>query len=142
MKIFGPDIGDLKVKTTCNKSARVELDATPILSSISEMFWFVATYFGILFVNEIPFSVFVSTRLNFATVKALSNREYSTIISSIKSIKATYHQKCFIVNPLSSKNKFKSVPQQPAGMSINIHGVARDEHVHQIERHIRTLKDQ
>ena len=90
-----------------------------------------------MFVNKVPFFVTKSRGLQFTTVEALPNRRVSTINSVLDTVLALYKSRGFIVDSLFADYEFEILrPWHP-----NLNTTAADEHVPDIERHIRTIKD-
>lgn len=139
--IFGPDIGSLKGKTTRRGEPHVDLSMQPIPQEIVTRHREVVICFDVMYVNGIPFAVSISRAIKFCTVEALENRKAETLLTSLKRIRATYARRGFLANMIAADNEFASLegPLSNEGMALNV--VARDEHVPEIERHIRTLKE-
>lgn len=83
----------------------------------------------------------ISRALKFGTAEALENRRSETLAISLKRIKMTYSRRGFAVTQVAADNEFAVLETQLANIGISLNTVARDEHVPEIERHIRTLKE-
>lgn len=139
--IFGPDIGSLKGKTVRKKADHVDLRLSSVPSELIRRHKAVAICFDVMYVQAIPFLVSISRSLKFCTVQALANRRDGTILECLKKIAQLYKARGFVVMRAAGDNEFASLETQLAGMGITINVVARGEHVPEIERHIRTLKE-
>lgn len=140
-RIFGPDVGSLKGKTVRQKEPHVELSITPIPEDIMERHRQLVVCFDIMYVNGIAFLVSISRALKFCTAEALANRKAETILTGMQRIKTTYSRRGFLVNRALGDNEFAGLDAGLAAMGVILNAVSRDEHVPEIERHIRTLKE-
>lgn len=140
-KIFGPEVGSLKGKTVRRKEPYVNLTARPIPADIMERHREVVICFDIMYINNIAFLVSVSRSIKFCTAEALQNKQAGTLLTGLKRIKMIYAQRGFRVNKAAGDNEFSSLETGLAAIGIVLNTVARDEHVPEIERHIRTLKE-
>ena len=91
----------------------------------------------IMFINKIPFLVTTSRNLKFGTVEALTNRQIPTIVAKLKSIIKLYEHRGFRVRVVLANPEFE--PLRPWFPMLNCCGA--DEHIPEVERYIRTLKD-
>lgn len=139
--IFGPDIGSLRGKTTRRKEAHVELTAALIAPGTLERHREVVVCFDLMYVNQIAFAVSISRALKFVTAEALDNRRASTLLACLISIKKIYSTRGFLVTQVAADNEFETLRTPLAGEGMMLNVVARGEHVPEVERHIRTLKE-
>lgn len=87
----------------------------------------------IMFVNKIPFFV----NINFVTVIGLPNRQVATISSELKKIVRLYRHCGFNVTTIVCNPEFE--PLRPDFLYFNT--CAAGEHIPEIERMIRTMKE-
>jgi hypothetical protein len=140
--IFGPEVGSLKGKTTRMKAPKVEEDRydgvpAPILSRYHD----VTLCVDIMFVNKIPFVVTMSKHIRFITVEAIANRKVPAIWKAIKDVIKIYQQKGFQIKWALMDNEFEPLRGELANSGIGLNVTSQDEHVPQIERMIRTIKE-
>lgn len=140
-EIFGPDVGSLKGKTVRRKEPHVELRVRPIPDDIMKRHREVVVCFDVMYVNNITFLVSISRALKFCTAEALANRRAATLLIGMSRIKASYATRGFTANRAMGDNEFEALRPGLAEMGIMLNVVARDEHVPEIERHIRTVKE-
>jgi hypothetical protein len=95
----------------------------------------------VMFVNDIPMLVSISRNIRFATIEALPNRTGANLVKAIKSIVQIYRQAGFKVTMALMDGEFDKIRGDLADMGIVLNETARDEHVGDIERFIRTLKE-
>lgn len=119
----------------------MELNIRSIPQGIKERHKELVVCFDVMHVNGIPFAVLISRAIKLGTVEALANRKASTLLISIKTIKATYERRGFLTNRLVVDNEFNSLDTPRPVMGIGLNTVARDEHVTEVERFIRTQKE-
>ena len=136
--IFGPNIGALKGKTTDQKPDPVLSEVELVPRDILKTHQHVTLAIDIMFINKIPFFVTTSTKLHFSTVENLNDRQTSTVADCIKTVLRHYMQRGFRPTLIKADNEFSKL-QALVPCQFNYCG--QDEHVPEIERYIRTLKD-
>lgn len=140
-KIFGPDVGSLKGKTVRRKEQHVDLTSVPIPPDIMERHREVQVCFDVMFINGIAFAISISRNIKFCTAEALEDRRDATLLASLQKIKMVYARRGFLVSNVSADNEFHSLEVRLSDLGIALNVVSRDEHVPEVERHIRTLKE-
>jgi hypothetical protein len=90
----------------------------------------------VMSVNKLPFLVTISRGIKFGTVESIKSRKLKELLTAIKSVKRIYALRGFNVD-----NEFEPMREdlQELGMALNV--VSADEHVPEIERYIRTVKE-
>jgi len=141
--IFGPDVGSLKGKTVRRSPQQVRTDETysPLPPSVKERYVDVTLCADVMHVNGIPFLVTHSRKIRFGTIEALSNLKEATLLKSIKKVAAIYRIGGFRVRFALMDGAFGCLETELSAMEIRLNGVAREEHVPDIERYIRTVKE-
>ena len=139
--IFGPDLGSLKGKTVRRSAERVEAYTVDIPASLMSQYRQVTLAADIMFVNKIAFFVTISRNIKFGTVEMLLNQQNKMILAAIKQVIKIYKKRGFVVSTLLMDGQFDSLRGDLAEMQITLNTVSNDEHVPEVERHIRTLKE-
>lgn len=139
--IFGPDVGSMKGKTTRRKEGHVEMKMRPVPASLMERHKEVIVCFDLMYLNGTAFLVSISRGIRFCTAEAVDNRRSDTILTGLKRIKMIYARRGFLVNRIAADNEFAPLETELSGCGITLNTVSRDEHVPEVERHIRTLKE-
>jgi hypothetical protein len=139
--IFGPDIGGLKGKTTRKRPHVVRSVVMPLPTTVMSRYRAVTLCTDLMYVNGIPMLVSISRDIRFSTVEALANRNKGTLVKAIKNIAAIYRRAGFKVVAALMDGEFESLRGELADIEIGLNTTARDEHVGDIERFIRTLKE-
>ena len=96
----------------------------------------------IMKVCGIPFLNTISRHIKFGSAGKLDNMRNSTIISHFKAIMSVYSLRGFRVTIILADNQFESMRGEIADLGAIVNVVSRDEHVPEIERYNRTIKDQ
>ena len=91
----------------------------------------------IMFINKVAFLVTISRNLKFGTVKALPNRQIPTITQPLRPVITLYKHRGFKVSAILADNEFEAI--RPDFPMLNC--AAGNEHVPEVERFIRTIKD-
>jgi hypothetical protein len=141
--IFGPDVGSLKGKTVRKASSPVQADYTSVPKAILSRYQEVCVAGDIMFVNKLPFFVTISRHIKFSTSEFLANQKTETILKAIKHVHQTYSKRGFRITHFLMDGQFDKdgLDGDLAGLGITLNSVAADEHVPEIERHIRTIKE-
>ncbi len=95
----------------------------------------------IMFVNKIPFFMTISRNIKFGTAEMILNQKNSTLIAAIKQVKQIYMRRGFIIHTILLDGQFESLRGDIADLHITLNTVSNDEHVPDIERYIRTVKE-
>jgi hypothetical protein len=95
----------------------------------------------IMYVNRIPLFVSISRHIKFSTAEMVKSETATQLLASIKLVMQAYTTRGFLVTNLMVNGKFKPLRGDLAGLGIAVNCVSQDEHVPEIERHIRTLKE-
>ena len=98
----------------------------------------------IFFVNKITFFLSCSRKINYTGVENLNNRKSQTIFEAFVAIYKVYRRRNFIITTTSVDDKFATLKERieamPGGPRVNL--AAAKEHVPEIERRIRVVKEQ
>ena len=98
----------------------------------------------LFFVNKIPFFLTLSRKICFTAVNHLANRTVLEIFKAFKEI-YTYYLHCgFCITTFHADGEFAPlkplIESLPGGPLVNL--ASRNEHVSEIERHVRVVKEQ
>jgi hypothetical protein len=139
--IFGPEVGSLKGKTV----RRSGMETHPILNDlpldVMSRYRDVTLTGDIFFVNKIMFFITRSRHIQFATVETIVNREPDTILKAFTNVRQIYMQRGFNVSHLLVDGEFECLRGAMAGLGVTLNTASHDEHVPDIERYIRTVKE-
>ena len=70
----------------------------------------------------------------------LKRMDNGTIIKAIEQIKQVYNKRRFKVETLLADGQFEPTRGKVADMGISLNTASLEEHVPEVERHIRTIK--
>ena len=105
-KLFSPDVGTLKGKTTCRGPPIVDspmsVDITPILKYYGE----VTLCVDLMYVNKVPLLVTLSRNVKFGTVEAVKDRKETTLLRSIATVATLYPKAGFKVTTVLMDGEF------------------------------------
>ena len=135
--IIGPNLGALKGKTVSRPGQHVQTGIDPVPHKILKTHRSIALAINIMFINSVAFLLTTSRNLKFGTVEALENRQVTTIVRKLKTIERLYHQRGFRIVSMLADPEFE--PIRPEFPYLNC--CAANEHVPDIERYVRTVKD-
>jgi Reverse transcriptase (RNA-dependent DNA polymerase) len=139
--IYGPDVASLKGKTTRTGSApRVPaLDVIPLPPHISSHYRNVVLCIDFLFVQGHPFFHTISRDLQFRTIAAVPDRKHSTILTELQAVIKLYAVRGFIVCDIHADTEFECIRADVLPIHLDV--VPADDHVGEVERSNRTVKE-
>jgi hypothetical protein len=140
-KIFGPDVGILKGKTVRRGTEHAEIAEVTIPSEVMSEHRDIVIGADIMYINKIPFFVTMSRNLKFSTAELMLKQKQETLVDHVKRIQRIYHKRGFRVSTFLMGRQFDVIRGDLAKMNITLNTIARGEHVPEVERHIRTIKE-
>jgi hypothetical protein len=143
-KIFGPDIGTLRGKTTRRKPKQVNIPSnTPIgiPDDILAVIKNVTLCADIFYVDQLKFLVTLSRNIHFGTVEFIINRKHDTILQSLTNAVNLYKYFKYKVMSLLTDSEFYGLRNQLLHQGVLLNTAAAHEHVGDIERYIRVIKE-
>jgi hypothetical protein len=97
----------------------------------------------LMYVNGIPMLVTISRNIVcFATDEALPNRNITMLVNGIKAVATIYRRASFKITTTLMDGEFEPMRGELTDLGVALNETPRDEHVGDIERFIRTLKEQ
>jgi hypothetical protein len=138
-KLFGPDLAGVRGRTVRKRPEHVHIEYMDIPRSIVDRYPAVVLAVDVMFVDGIPFLVSVSRAINLITAEFTPVRTAKNLANNIKNILRVYDRGGFRVTTLLMDNEFESLSPLLPGIVTNT--TAAREHVGEIERRIRTMKE-
>jgi hypothetical protein len=141
--IFGRDIGSIKGKTTRRKLKGILGSvANNLPKEIMETYRNVTLCNDIMFVNKIPFFLSISRNIRFITDEVLDNRKQASLIKALQSVYGIYRKQGFRISNILGDSEFECTRGAVAtDLRSELKICGEDEHVPDIERCLRTLKE-
>ena len=139
--IWGPDLGSLKGNTVRSQPLPVRTQSCTILLSIMQQYWNVSLSADVMKVNGIPFLMTISKHIKFGSAGKLDSLDNKTIISHFRVVVRVYATRGFRVSIILVDNQFESMQGDLADLGAIVNIVSRDEHVPEVERYNRTIKE-
>ena len=152
--IYGPDIAYLKGKTT--EKPPLPHIAThipaPLPAHIAQHHGDVTVCADFFFVQRQTFLHFISRKIGYQTTIPVENRSKATILKALWEKLKTYVRRSFIVRDVHADSKFECVRDMLSNThtedglrdlpgSILLETCTANEHVKEVERSIRTIKE-
>jgi hypothetical protein len=139
--IWGPDLGSLKGKTVRRQPPSVHTQSTSIPLQIMQTYRDVTLSTDVMYVQKIPFLMTISRHIKFGSAGKLDSMESKQLVKHFKVIINLYKQRGFRVHIILADNQFEPIRGDLADMGAILNCVSADEHVPEIERFNRTIKD-
>jgi hypothetical protein len=139
--IFGPDLGAIKGKTVRIGPRKVRIPSVVVPNEILARYHKITLCGDIMFVNKIPFFITISRNIKFGTVEMIMNRQQKTILGAVTQVCQLYKTKGFQVDNILMDGEFECLRGDLAALGVGLNITSNDEHVGDIERYIRTVKE-
>lgn len=139
--IFGPDIHALKGKTVRQAPKRVETDYVEVPPDILKLHCNVTLVGDIFFVQGYPFFVTLSRNIKFNTITELKDMTTASMLAACDSVFNIYTRRGFVVTSMLMDMQFAPLRAALLKRGVTLNLASAKEHVGEIERFIRTLKE-
>ena len=129
-------------KTTRTQSEEVDVaDAvTEVPPSIMNHYKDVELSADVLFVNKVPFLATISKHIHYGTIESLPNLKVTTLEDALDRAMRGYSTRGFHIKTINVDMQFKAIDDRNS-LPVRINVCSRDEHVPEIERFIRVMKE-
>ena len=137
--MFGPNLEGLRGKTVRQRPRRVETGYLRIPRDFYELHKFVTLTADVMFVNGIPFLVTMSRTIKFRTAEFAPSRTKKQLARLLRRVCMLYGRGGFVVRVILMDMEFEKVSDEIGLVEVNT--AAAREHVGEIERSIRLMKE-
>ena len=138
--IYGDDVGTIKGKTTRTRPHHIaSQEIVKVPDFVRAHHNNVTLCIDIFYVNSIMFLHTIARTLQFRTVHAISSLGYKTILSCFQDVANIYVSRDFVLEHVHADLEFECL--RPSILPTQMHIVSQGEHVPEVERSIRTIKD-
>jgi hypothetical protein len=140
VQIYGPAINVLKGKNVKKQNKGIKnYQPIQIPAPIIEKYRDLRIFMDIFFVNGTPFFHTISQWIKFRTVTAIENRSKHTLLNEAQAVINLYETRGFNVTRLEADREFTCITNNVLPINLNI--ADADDHVHEVERSVRTIKE-
>ena len=94
-----------------------------------------------MYVNRVAMLVSISRNIKFGTIEAIPNNKSGVLLKSMQAIIQIYRRNGFVVEAALMDGEFAHLSGELANMGMALNATSRDEHVGDVERFIRTIKE-
>jgi hypothetical protein len=95
----------------------------------------------IIYINKSVFYISISRDIQLSTAELIKDNKSNTLLSAMTQVINIYKMRGFKVTNCLLDGQFECLSNQLAGLGVRVNITSRNEHVPEIERHIRTLKE-
>ena len=138
-QIFGPDLAGLRGKTVRRKPEHVATDYVAIPRDFLARHHYVTLTGDVMFVNGLPFFITQSRGINLVTIEFASTRTAQNLSKLLSRVITLYATAGFQVQTVLMDMEFQPLQQLLPNIVVNT--TAANEHVAEIERRIRVVKE-
>jgi hypothetical protein len=140
--IYAPELGALKGKTVRSTPSPVRIPAViPLSNDIRDRHRQVTLCLDVCHVDGLCFLASISRHLHFATAEFVPSLEHDTIVASICRLHDLYSNRGFVIEWLLTDRAFEHIRPVTDSLNIRLNVTAANEHVPEIERFIRVIKE-
>ena len=140
-QIYGPDLGNLKGKTTRRNPPTVDQIMQQCPDTIIEQYGNIMLSADVMHVNGIPFFVTWSHHIHFGTVDVLPSLQAIDIGAALRRVVNIYAHGGFQVTTALMDGAFAGLHDVCNQLQVTLNTTSRDKHVGDVERYIRTVKE-
>ena len=138
--IFGPSMPCRQGKWVRGKPERVEPAYVSIPAQIVELNKHITLVADVMFVNGLPFFITLSRKIRFLTVQYVPRRTAGELANALKTTLKLYHRAGFRPSTALMDGEFDKIKEKVMDWIV-INTTAKNEHVGEIERKIRHVKE-
>jgi hypothetical protein len=138
---YGPSIAALKGKTVRRSPEQVVTNLIKVPKQILKANANVSLSADIFFVNTIPFFTSIKRNIKFTTSENVPTRTASQLVRSMRHVLAIYKKRGFHVDHAMMDGEFAPLKAEMLALGVSLNIASANEHVPEIERWIRVLKE-
>jgi hypothetical protein len=139
--IYGTSVVHLKGKTTRKGGKHVSFNVPTLPHMISDKYKLVTLSGDIFYVNGVRFLSTISRHIQFRTAEHIKDAKLETLEASLKAIQGLYATWGFKINVVHMDCQFEPIRYKLAAMGMHLNTASNEEHVPEIERSNRTVKE-
>ena len=140
-KIFGKDISTLKGKSVRTTPVPVVKDYIKIPKAIMEKHQDVELCADIMFIQGLAFLTTISKRIKYRTIEFIEKRNEKVLNKGFDNVFRIYNKAGFRITELHVDPEFKFLKEVMKDIDIELNCSSAQEHVPDIERSIRVIKE-
>lgn len=143
MKLYGNDLGQLQGNTVRTHVKRVKTpDVTPLPVEIKDTIGDLTLCVDYFFVDKIPFLLSYTRKLHFLLVEHTVNKKRTTMVEHFTTVLAIYCTRGYQIGFVLGDAAFACLNDFFLRHNVHLSTTVADEHVAEIERQIRLVKEQ
>ena len=119
----------------------VTMNLVPVPPTILNYYKDIELSADVMHVNKIPILVGISKGIHYGSVRALQSMTIPVMETDIKAMMNTYSSRGFCIKVLHVDIQFKAIKDRNNLIGVRVNVVSRGEHVPEIERFIRVVKE-
>ncbi len=138
-QIFGPDVANLRGKTTRTKPDCVRVEYEQIPWEFVQLHKYVTLMVDVMFVNGSSFLVTSSQGLSLVTIENLPSRTAKRLVHILERVFRIYTTAGFVIQMALMDMEFENLRTMMPHMALNT--MAAHEHIGEVEQKIRVIKE-
>ena len=140
-RIHGRSRYTIQGKRTRQRNKAVEVDQATILvsRSLNKYYQAITLCADIMFINTNPVLITILCHLHYSTGQVLRSTKLNDLEGNLINVMKEYQYRGFAIRLLLVDKQFEGLEHRFVGVTVNT--VSRDEHVPEVERLTRTIKE-
>ena len=140
LQIYGPDVTTLKGKTVKQQNKGIpNHQSVQIPAPIIDQYNKLCLFIDIFWVNGSPYFHTISQWIKFLTISPITNRNKMTLLRERNAVIKLYETRGFGITRVEADHKFNCITNDTLPIPLNV--AAAEDHVAEVERSIRTIKE-
>ena len=140
-KVFGKDITTLKGKSVRTKPVPVVTDYVSVPKALMKKHRNVELCADIMFIQGLPFLTTISKKIKYRTIEWLKDRSKESLLAAFDTVFQIYNKAGFQIAKLFVNPEFRVLEDEMTDIDIEMSYCVAQEHVPEIERSIRVVKE-
>jgi hypothetical protein len=141
-KIFGPDLGTIKGKSTRHASESVMEDLIEIPPELKDQHKDLTFCMDLMFVNGMPLFTGVDQSIKYRTAVPIKSRHASELFKAMDKAFRVYNKAGFTITTVHCDQEFKHIMDKVSDdLNVEMNYTTTGDHVPEAERNNRTLKE-
>ena len=96
---------------------------------------------NIMYIQNMPFLTTISKNISYRTIEWIADKTTDTLMKAFDTVFRIYNKAGFVINKLHCDPEFRHLHDIMADVDIELQLCAAQEHVPEIERSIRVIKE-
>ena len=140
-QVYGKDISVLKGKSVRTKPNPVVADVVKIPKAMKKELKHVELCVDVMYIQGLTFLTTISKKICYRTIEYVVDRSEDSLMSALDNVFRIYNLNGFVISKMFADPEFVELKPTLADIDIELNCCSAQEHVPEIERSIRVIKE-